>query len=145
MGTNRTPPGKVERRLPALDPVNEFFWTAGKFGHLQILRCDSCEHWLHPPAPICPECLCRSLTPHPVSGLGKIEAVTIHHQSWVSEIAPPYAIVLVGLDDCPYVRLTSHLLTDDPNKVVIGLHVRVVFEQQEDVWLPFFELTGDTA
>ena len=77
-GTTR---GEANRRLPALDSVNEFFWTAGASGRLQILRCDSCGHWLHPPAPICPDCLSRSLTPQTLSGLGKIEAVTIHHQS----------------------------------------------------------------
>ena len=135
----------MNRRLPALDQINEFFWTAGKSDQLKILRCDSCNHWLHPPAPICPECLCRSLTPHAVSGLGSIEAVTINYQPWVPGIAVPYVVVIVGLDDCPSVRLTSRLVGDDPERVVIGLRVRVVFEHHADVWLPFFELTGATA
>ena len=128
MRTSGTVRGGATRRLPALDPVNEFFWMAGESGRLKILRCDSCRHWLHPPAPICPECLSRSLTPQTLSGLGKIEAVTIHHQSSVSEVAAPYAIVLVGLDECPTVRLTSRLVTDDPHEAAIGRRVRVVFE-----------------
>ena len=112
-------------------------------GCLKILRCDSCRHWLHPPAPICPECLSRHLTPQAVSGLGNIEAVTIHHQPWVAEIASPYAIVIVGLDDCPHVRLTTRLLIDHPDQAVIGRQVRVLFEHHTDVWLPLFELAGD--
>jgi uncharacterized protein len=145
MGAKDKTLGKAKRRLPALTPVNKFFWTAGEYGHLKLLRCDSCRHWLHPPAPICPECLGRSLTPQMLSGLGEIMAVTIHHQSWTSEVVAPYAVVLVGLDECPNVRLTSRLVTDDPDKAVIGRRVRVVFEHHEDVWLPFFELAGDAA
>lgn len=145
MGADSRIQGRAKRRLPALTPLNEFFWTAGESGQLKILRCDSCRHWLHPPAPICPECLDRSLTPQKISGLGTVEAVTVHHQSWSAEVAAPYAVVLVGMDECPNVRLTSRLITDNPDKAVIGRQVRVVFEHHEDVWLPFFELTEEAA
>lgn len=137
---------ETTRGLPELTPVNEFFWTAGASGRLKVLRCGSCKRWMHPPAPICPDCLSRSSTPQTLSGLGTIEAVTINHQPWVSGIAIPYAVVLVSLDECPEVRLTSRLVTDDLDNALIGRRVRVVFEHHGDVWLPFFEpVAGDDA
>jgi len=127
------------RSLPVLTPLNTFFWTAGHRGALEILRCRSCKHWLHPPAPICPECLGRDLAPTPISGYGTVEAVTINHYPWTGAVPVPYAIVLVSFTDCPNVRLTSRLITADPDSARIGMRVRIVFEQDEDVWLPFFE------
>ena len=129
------------RALPLLTPANQFFWTAGQEGHLKILRCDACKHWLHPPVPICPECLSRNLTPQPVSGLGTIEAVTVNYHAWTPAADVPYAIGLVSLDDCPHVRITSRIDCNDPTAVTIGMRVGVFFEHHEDVWLPFFKPT----
>lgn len=143
METDVVPARESGRSLPVLTPLNAFFWTAGQTGRLEILRCNACGHWLHPPAPICPECLGRDLTPQPVSGLGTVEAVTINHHAWTPAVVVPYAVILVTLDECPYVRLTSRLV-DDPDEAMIGLRVRVTFEHDQDVWLPFFKSIGST-
>ena len=37
------------------------------------------------------------------------------------------------------VRLTTNIVNCEPADVTIGMPVRVVFEQREDVWLPLFE------
>lgn len=145
MGSDVTTATETGRTLPLLTPLNTFFWTAGRTGRLEILRCDACAHWLHPPAPICPECLGRELTPQPVSGLGTVEAVTINHHPWTPAVAVPYAVILVALEDCAYVRLTSRLVVADPYDATIGMRVRVAFEQDQDVWLPFFEPAGAAA
>jgi uncharacterized protein len=124
--------------LPVLTPENAFFWTAGRMGSLAILRCDDCGAWLHPPSPLCQSCLSRNLTPRDVSGLGVVETFTINHQAWTQALPVPYAIVIVSLDDCPGLRLTSRLVGCEPADVAIGMRVTVYFEQHDNVWLPLF-------
>lgn len=127
--------------LPALTPLNSFFWTAGREGRLQILRCDACGEWLHPPGPVCPACLSRSLTPRSVSGRGTIETYTINHQAWSPDLPVPYVVAIVSLDDCSAVRLTTNVINCAPQDVRIGDPVRVLFEQHGDIWLPLFVRT----
>jgi uncharacterized OB-fold protein len=133
------PPSTI-RTLPVLTSLNRFFWTAGRHGRLAILRCESCDAWLHPPSPICPHCLSRRLTPRDVSGLATIETFTINHQAWRPELPVPYVIAVVSLDESPALRLTTNLVGDDALAARIGGRVRVVFEPHEDVWLPMFTL-----
>ena len=128
--------------LPVLTPLNEFFWTAGREGHLSILRCGDCGAWLHPPAPVCPECLGRNLAPQRVSGVGVVETFTINYQAWSPGVEVPYVIAIVSLRECPQVHLTTGIVGIAGDDVRIGMPVRVQFEQHEDVWLPLFAPAG---
>ncbi len=105
---------------------------------LRILRCADCGHWLHPPAPICPQCLNRAVQPQPVSGFATIEAVTVNHQPWAPGLDVPYVIAIVGLDEQKGLNLTTNIVGVPVDSVHIGQRVRVVFEAREDVWLPVF-------
>jgi uncharacterized protein len=131
--------------LPVLTPLNSFFWKSGREGRLQILRCDACGEWLHPPGPVCPACLSRDLTARPVSGRATIETYTINHQVWSPGLRVPYVIAIVSLDDCSAVRLTTNVIECAPTDVRIGDAVRVRFEQHGDIWLPLFVRTVSTA
>jgi uncharacterized OB-fold protein len=51
-------------------------------------------------------------------------------------------LAIVLRDDQPGRRLMPRLVDVDPADVVIGLRVRVRFEQVEDVWLPLFAPEG---
>jgi uncharacterized OB-fold protein len=130
---------KVSARvLPFLTTLNTSFWTTGREGHLSILRCRDCGAWLHPPAPICPDCLGRNLAPRPVSGSGVIESFTINHQAWSPGDVVPYTIAIVSLVDVPDVRLTTNIVGADADTVRIGTRVVVLFERHDDVWIPLF-------
>src|SRR5690606_20159595 len=37
------------------------------------------------------------------------------------------------------VRITTNIVGVEPDDVAIGMSVRVVFEQRDDVWVPLFE------
>src|SRR3546814_14413618 len=71
-----------QRTLPALDATNRFYWTSGQDGVLRMLRCQSCGFWLHPPRPICPECLSKALAPEVLTGRGEIFSFTLNAKSW---------------------------------------------------------------
>ncbi len=70
---------------------------------------------------------------------------TVNQHQWTPDLPPPYAIAVVALAEDPSVRLTTNVVGCDPGDVGIGLEVVVCFEHIDDVWLPMFEPTGETA
>ena len=129
------------RILPRITDRNRHYWTGGEHGELRILRCDACGTWLHPPGPICPSrsCLGRRLTPAATSGRAVLHTYTVNHQPWIPGLDPPYVVAIVELPEQAGLRLTTGLVGVAPDDVRIGMPLRAVFEQYDDVWLPFFE------
>ena len=127
------------RILPRVNDENRFFWTAGEDGRLRFLRCDRCGQFLHPPSPICPNCLSKELTVTPVSGRATVATFTVNHQPWIPGYDPPYVVALVEIDEQPSVRLMTNIVGCAPDEVRIGMPVQVTFEQHDDVWVPQFE------
>ncbi len=137
--------GPSIRLLPRLDPDNEFFWTGGADGRLRFLRCGACRQFVHPPVPRCPNCLSAELGPETVSGRGTVHSFTVNHQEWIPG-SEPYVIGLVAIDEQPDVRLMTNLVGCDPADRLIGRRVEVVFEPNEEVYLPLFRpVTGGGA
>jgi uncharacterized OB-fold protein len=75
-----------------------------------------------------------------VSGRGTIESFTINHHRWLPGLKVPYVIALVSLAEQDDIRLMTNIVDCAPEDVSIGATVRVVFEQQEEVFLPMFQL-----
>jgi uncharacterized OB-fold protein len=136
--TSQAPPHPF-RILPAVDDRNRHFWTGGAAGELRFLRCRACGHWIHPPAPICPACLGRQVEPAAVSGRGQVVTFTVNHQPWIPGFDPPYVVAIVELEEQPGLRLTTNVVNCEPDAVKIGMAVRVLFEEGEDVYIPLFE------
>jgi uncharacterized OB-fold protein len=132
--------GPSFRVLPRLDYDNRFLWTGGEDGTLRFLRCESCQQFVHPPVPVCPACLGTELAPQPVSGRGTLHSYTVNVQKWIPG-SESYVIGLVAIDEQPDVRLITNLVDCDPDDIEIGSPVEVVFEHQQDVYLPLFRLT----
>ena len=134
-----------QRTLPLLSELNRFYWTSGAEGVMRVLRCQDCGYWLHPPTPLCPKCLSLSLAPEQVSGLATIETFTLNMRAWGPGLAVPFVVAVVDLDEQPGLRVTTNIVGVPPESVAIGQRVRVVFEQDEDVWLPMFTPTEAEA
>ncbi len=131
---------KPLRLLPQVTPENEHFWRGGAEGELRFLCCGSCRHRVHPPAPLCPECLSRDLSPEAVSGRALVHTFTVNHQPWIPGFEPPYVVAIVELDEQEGLRLTTNLVNCEPEDVSIGMRVKVLFEDLgEGVFLPLFE------
>lgn len=128
--------------LPTLTPQNEFFWTAGADGVLRIQRCADCGRYQHPPTPICRSCRSRAIAPEAVCGRAVVEAYTVNHQQWDPDMAPPYVVAIVSLEEDAAVRLTTNIVDCEADAVAIGMPVQVAFRQVEDVWLPVFAPRG---
>jgi uncharacterized protein len=129
--------GPSIRLLPRLDRDNRFFWTSGADGRLRFLRCQECNSFVHPPAPVCPECLSTELSPEVVSGRATVVACTCNVQQWIPG-SEPYLIGWVAIDEDQSVRLLTNLVDVAVEDVEAGMPVEVVFEEQDDVFLPLF-------
>ena len=87
------------RLLPRITPENEHYWTGGAQGELRFLRCTGCGHYLHPPQPLCPECLSRDLEVAAVSGRAELHTYTVNHQPWIPGFPPPYVVAIVEIPE----------------------------------------------
>ena len=137
--------GVMKAPLPKLTPENTAFWTGGLDGKLLIMACGDCDHRIHPPQLVCPNCLSENVAPRQASGLGTIYSFTINRQAWMPGLDVPYALVIVDLDDQPGVRLTTRLAGWSGGGVEIGAKVEVDFEPSGDVAIPTFRLAGADA
>jgi uncharacterized OB-fold protein len=131
------------RILPQVTPENEHFWKGGAAGELRFLACSACGTLVHPPAPVCPECLGRELEPRAVSGRARVLTYTENHQPWIPGFDPPYLIAIVEIEEQPGVRLMTNLVDCDPDDVEIGMPVEVRFEERDEgIFIPLFAPVG---
>jgi uncharacterized protein len=127
------------RVLPRLDSENRFFWTGGADGKLRLLRCQDCAAFIHPPRPVCRQCLSENVAPEVVAGTGTVDTFTVNYQEWRPDLEVPYVIARVAIDGAPGVYLTTNIVGCSVDAVQIDDRVRVTFEQQGEIYLPLFE------
>jgi uncharacterized OB-fold protein len=127
------------RPQPRLDADNRAFWTGGAAGELRLMRCRVCASFIHPPRPVCRNCLSENVTSEAVAGTGVIDTYTVNHQKWHPALQVPYVIARVAIDGAPGVFLTTNIVGCNVEEVEIGDRVRVTFEQQGEIYYPLFE------
>ncbi|MCD2111738.1 OB-fold domain-containing protein [Rhodococcus rhodochrous] len=131
------------RPLPQLTPQNKFFWKSGEDGRLRIRECESCSALIHPPQPICRYCRGRQMGVRVVSGFATLIGFTVNHRFGLPGLKPPFVIAQVALEDDPRVHLTTNAIECEPDELVLGMRMEVVFHQDGDVWLPLFRPTAE--
>ena len=131
---------KSFRILPLVTEQNAHFWRGGADGELRFQRCTDCGYWLHPPSPVCGECLGRASAIEAVSGKAVLLTYTVNHHPWVPGFEPPYVIAIVELPEQSGLRLTTNLVNVESDDIEIGMPLRVVFEAcDDDIHIPLFE------
>lgn len=117
--------------LPALDPANREWFTAGR---LRVQRCDDCGAHQHPPEEVCGSCQGHALSFRDAGATGRIESVAVVHHPVHPALTErvPYAVVVVSLDEVPGVHAIGNVLGCAPGEIAIGQRVRAVFETVED-------------
>jgi uncharacterized protein len=130
------------RHLPALTDANREFWQSGRDGRLRFWRCETCGLFIHPWAASCRRCHSRTMQIEPVSGRAIIKTFTINRHAWEPSLIRPFAIAIVGIVEQDGLNLMTNIVNCELRAITIGMPVKVVFEQVEDVWLPLFEPAG---
>jgi uncharacterized OB-fold protein len=127
------------RMIP--DPVgpDAEFYAHLATGTLHLCRCAACGRWRHPPRLRCPACGSSDARWEPASGRGRVYSWTVTHQAIDPAFTPPYAIVVVELEEGP--RLVGNLVGADPSELALDRPVRVEVETvSERVGLVQFRL-----
>lgn len=132
------------RYLPVIDPGPKGeFWRCGADGVLRITRCQNCGYWIHPHVDACRKCRSRDVRPEAVSGKATLESWTINHQKWFGALKAPFVVGLATLVEQEGLNITTNIVNCDFDALYIGMPIRVVFENIEDVWLALFEPDPD--
>ena len=114
------------RMLPSpIGPNAELyaFWAKGE---LRLQRCAECNTWRHPPRYRCAACGSAEVTWDLASSRGRVFSWTITHRAVDPAFEPPYAIVVVELDEGP--RLVGSLAGIGLSDLRLDLPVVVVLE-----------------
>lgn len=113
------------------------FWEGIRNKQLVLQRCKECGAWLHPPRPMCPKCQSIEQEWVPSNGKGAIYSWVTLHESPHPAFKSPYTVVLVEMDEGP--RLVSNMIEGEPEALMVGMPVEVVFEDvADDLTLPKF-------
>ena len=119
------------------------WWEAAAEHRLVVQRCSDCGHTRLPPAPICPECRSDAADWQEVPGAGEVYTYTIMHRPVAADMALPFVIAVVSLDDSGGLRMISNLVGIAPEAVEIGLRVELVWEDMsEHLAVPRFRPAG---
>ena len=115
--------------LPRLDALNRTWFTAGA---LALQQCAACGTVQHPPEEICRTCGSTTFTTRVVAPAGTVYSYTVvrHAVNAALELAVPYIVVLVSLDEVPEVRVVGNLLGTAPEDVTIGMAVEAVWQDR---------------
>ncbi|MBV8998452.1 MAG: Zn-ribbon domain-containing OB-fold protein [Solirubrobacterales bacterium] len=124
--------------VPQINDDNRAFWTGGRDGELQIVRCGECGYYVHPPSPRCPRCLSENVAPSPVSGRGRVYTYTVNQRAWSPGLEVPYVIAIVQLDEQPDLRLMTNIVGCSADQVSIDMPVQVEFREQGQAFAPVF-------
>jgi uncharacterized protein len=119
----------VNRPELRTSPVSEPFWEATRRHQLVLQWCAACDRPIHYPREICPRCFGTELDWRPASGDAVVYAATAMDD---------HVVALVDLAEGA--RMMTNVIGCDPSEVVVGLRVRVTWEDLEDGRaLPLFE------
>jgi len=128
--------------LPTPTADSQPFWDACRDEKLTCQRCDDCNTARFPPHHVCPNCLSVNSHWEEMSGKGSVFSFTVFRRVYDPGFADevPYVVALIELDEGP--RMLSNVVSIDPDKVVCGMPVKVVFEKAtQEITLPKFEPT----
>ncbi|MYD43005.1 MAG: Zn-ribbon domain-containing OB-fold protein [Gammaproteobacteria bacterium] len=117
---------------PIPTPETETFWQGLRDEQVLLQKCCSCGAWIFYPRSNCHKCLSSDLEWRQVSGEGTLYTFTIARQAtsphFVDEV--PQLIAMIDLNEG--VRLTSTMVTNDPEELTVGAKVVPVFDHVSD-------------
>ena len=133
---------EYKRPLPLPDEETADYWEGARRHQLIIRRCQDCQYYIHYPKARCPRCRSANVSGSPVSGRGRIYSYSIVHVALAPGFDPPYAVVLVELDEQSDVRILTNLVDCPLDEVRIGMPVEVVYHDvTPETTLPQFRPT----
>lgn len=107
--------------------VESFYRMLGE-KKLMAAKCLSCGRILLPPRPVCPNCYGTEMKWVELKSEGTVESYTVIHVPPARFAAEaPYVVMIVKMDEG--VKLPGRLVGVEPEKVRVGMRVKVEFEE----------------
>tara|TARA_R110002020_G_scaffold75315_16_gene191811 strand:+ start:21384 stop:21797 length:414 start_codon:yes stop_codon:yes gene_type:complete len=118
----------TDRLLPISSTLDEPWYAAARGGQLLFQRSTSTGAPVWYPRRLAPGTLADDLEWAEASGRGTLYSYSIVYRTPNSEFADevPYVLALVDLDEG--VRLTTRIVDTEPDALVVGARVDVIFE-----------------
>lgn len=128
--------------LPRPTALSKPYWDACREGKLTFQKCKDCETLTFIPQPCCGNCLSENLEWIESSGRGTLYSFTTVYRPQQPVFEVPYTVVVVELEEGYF--MLSNLIGVEPEDVVIGTPLEVVFEKRsEEISLPLFQVRAD--
>jgi uncharacterized OB-fold protein len=126
--------------MPRPRPETAAWWQSCSKHKLMIQRCSSCGEFQFYPRIICSSCLSRKIEWVQSAGRGKVLTFTVCRipvaKAYAADL--PYVVALIQLAEGP--TMMSNIVNCDPEAVVSGMAVEVVFEDWSDeITVPQFQ------
>jgi uncharacterized OB-fold protein len=127
--------------VPEISELTKFYWDAVAEHRLELLRCQSCGHYLHFPRPLCERCHSMDVRPEQVSGRGTLYSYSVIMQAshpYFSDKVP-YVIGVIDLEEEPGVRIPTGIAEASEEQLRCGMPMEVVFREiTPTLTLPYF-------
>ena len=134
-----------QKPIPLKNQDNHPYWDAADRHELMIQKCESCQHYSHPPGPACAKCGSTELS---WENLGSEVNGTVY--SFIVSYRPflpgfqddlPLVIAVVELEKAPQIKLIANVLNCNPEEVRIGMNVKMTWqditeERALPQWIP---------
>lgn len=120
--------------------AEQAFWTCGGEGRLILPRDVRTGRWIHPFWNV--DETDPNVERAAVSGKGTVFTFTVNVRSYNPAVPVPYILALVQLAEQEDLRIATNIVNCSPERVAIGMPVRVLFERSEDFYVPLFEPDG---
>ncbi len=133
--------------LPQLDIGHPYLvehlacWEHCARGELRFQRCDACQAWRHPPAPLCGVCRSPRARWELAPGAAELFSYTVVHHAASAALqqAVPYNIAIVAFPLLDGLRLVSNVIDAAPDELRIGMPLDLVWQHSDDArQLPLF-------
>lgn len=131
----------MTKPIPEPSVISKPYWDASQEGRYILQYCESCKRYNSYPREWCMHCWSTNLTFREASGKGEVVTYSIVHQPPSPSWETPYVLAVVRLIEGPQVM--SNIINCELNKVKVGAHVHVCFEDREGFKIPQFTLTEE--
>lgn len=120
------------KHFPRPTPETEVYWQGCRKHELLLQRCTQCNKFQFYPRIICANCTSENLEWVKATGRGRVLTFTIVRRAVSEAYAAdvPYVVALIQLDEGP--KMMSNVVQCDPETLVVGSPVQVVFEDWSD-------------
>jgi uncharacterized protein len=127
---------------------NKDFYRGWLERRLLLNRCGACGYWQQPPKPVCRACWSDDVHATEVSGRGTVHLLIRLHQGPPApgvDYSVPLPVATVELEEQEGLRYTSTVINCPPERLRIGLPVRLTWTERYGAPYPVFEPRAEGA